>query len=181
MSADTTEQDREQEDHRRQEDLIAWRRETAFTLWSKGWSQQRIANELKCTRPTISRDIDYLLKQSQSNLKDHLHENIPRQWAQCLQGIKTIMAEGWNIYDSISNDDTVRISDKTNVLSLIKDCYNHLISLNADSTIVSECINFSKRANNKLDPLRLQAQQQQQQPQQVTSSRWTSKYHLNLK
>ena len=154
----------EREDKRRNEDLIAWRKEKTFTLWSKGWSQSRIANELKVTQGTISNDLDYLLKQSQSNLKDHLHENIPRQWSQCLQGIKTVMAESWNIYDSISNDNNVKISDKTNVLALIKDCYKHLLDLNADSTIVSECINFSKRANNKLEPLRLQPPHHHQQP-----------------
>ena len=97
------------------------------------------------------------MKQTQDNLANHLNEGIPRQWAQCLQGLKTIMAEGWNIYDSISNDNTVRITDKTNVLALIKDCYKHMLDLNADSTIVSECINFSKRANNKLQPYQSQA------------------------
>ena len=60
--------------------------------------------------------------------------------------------------------DTVKITDKTNVLALIKDCYKHMLDLNADSTIVSECINFSKRANNKLQPY----QSQQQSNQAIT-------------
>lgn len=139
-------------------DLINWRRDQVLKLWAKGWTQTKIANELKCDNSTISRDLDSLLKQSQDNIKDHLSETIPRQWTQCLEGLKTIMAEGWNIYDFISNDNTVRITDKTAVLSLIKDCYKHMLDLNADSTIVNQCINFSKRANNKLQPYQVQPQ-----------------------
>ena len=147
---------------RRNENLTAWRKDQVFTLWSKGWTQTRIANELQCAQSTVSEDIAWLMKQTEDNLANHLNEGIPRQWAQCLQGLKTIMAEGWNIYDSISNDNTVRITDKTNVLALIKDCYKHMLDLNADSTIVSECINFSKRANNKLQPYQSQQQSNQQ-------------------
>ena len=100
-----------------------------FTLWSKGWTQTRIASELSVHQSTVSEDIAWLMKQTEDNLANHLNEGIPRQWAQCLQGLKTIMAEGWNIYDSISNDNTVRITDKTNVLALIKDCYKHMLDL----------------------------------------------------
>lgn len=148
---------------RRHEDLTKWRKEQAFTMWSKGWTQTRIANELQCAQSTVSADLAFIFKQTEDNLANHLAEGIPRQWAQCLQGLKTIMAEGWNIYDSISNDNTIRITDKTNVLALIKDCYKHMLDLNADSTIVNECINFSKRANNKLQPYQSQPQQQQQE------------------
>jgi hypothetical protein len=35
-----------------------------------------------------------------------------------------------------------------------------MLDLNADSTIVSECINFSKRANNKLQSYQAEAQPQ---------------------
>lgn len=159
-------QHQQQEDRnyrRRDEDLTKWRKDKVFTLWSKGWSQTKIANELQCAQSTVSEDLALIFKQTEDNLANHLSEGIPRQWAQCLQGLKTIMAEGWNIYDSISNDNTVRITDKTAVLALIKDCYKHMLDLNADSTIVSECINFSKRANNKLQPYRPQAQPQLEQ------------------
>lgn len=150
------------------ENLTAWRKDQCFTLWSKGWSQTRIANELKCSQPTVSNDLADLMKQTVDNLANHLSEGIPRQWAQCLQGLKTIMAEGWNIYDSISNDPTARITDKTSVLNLIKDCYKNMLDLNADSTIVSECILFSKRANNKLQSYKPQPQlTQQAEVQQV--------------
>ena len=147
---------------RRNQELTAWRKDQVFTLWSKGWSQNRIAQELKCDKSTISRDLDSLMKQTEDNLANHLQEGIPRQWAQCLQGLKTIMVEGWNIYDSISHIEDTKITDKTNVLALIKDCYKHMLVLNADSTIVSECINFSKRANSKLQPYQSQQQSNQQ-------------------
>ena len=153
---------------RRDENLTKWRKDKVFTLWSKGWSQTKIASDLQCSQSTVSEDLALIFKQTEDNLANHLAEGIPRQWAQCLQGLKTIMAEGWNIYDSISNDNTVRITDKTTVLALIKDCYKHMLDLNADSTIVSECINFSKRANNKLLPYRSQPQlTQQAEVQQV--------------
>lgn len=156
-------QDQQQEDRnyrRRDEDLTKWRKDKVFTLWSKGWSQTKIANELQCAQSTVSEDLALIFKQTEDNLANHLSEGIPRQWAQCLQGLKTIMAEGWNIYDSISADPTIRITDKTSVLALIKDCYKHMLDLNADSTIVSECINFSKRANNKLQLYQPQPQQE---------------------
>jgi transcriptional regulator len=147
-----------------QRNLIEWRKSQVLKLWSKGWSQQRIANELKCSASLISRDLIDIHKQAAANIENHLHETIPRQWTQCLEGLKNIMAEGWNIYDSISNDPTIRVTDKTSVLALIKDCYKHMLDLNADSTIVSECINFSKRANNKLQ---LYQPQRQLPPQQA--------------
>ena len=89
---------------RRHEDLTKWRKEQAFTMWSKGWTQTRIANELQCAQSTVSEDLAFIFKQTEDNLANHLSEGIPRQWAQCLQGLRTIMAEGWNIYDNISND-----------------------------------------------------------------------------
>lgn len=141
--------------------LVAWRKEKVFTLWAKGWPQSRIAAELQCAQSTVSEDLTFLLKQSQDNLEHHLNEGIPKQWAQCSQGLKTVLTEGWNIYDTISGDASVRTTDKTAILALIKDCYKNLLDLNADSTIVSECINFSKRANNKLQSL---------QPEQQTDS-----------
>ena len=42
-----------------------------------------------------------------------------------------------------------------------------MLDLNADSTIVSECILFSKRANNKLQPYRLEHQPQLEQQQSM--------------
>jgi hypothetical protein len=131
-----------------QRNLIEWRKSQVLKLWSK----------------LISRDLIDIHKQAAANIENHLHETIPRQWTQCLEGLKNIMAEGWNIYDSISNDPTIRVTDKTSVLALIKDCYKHMLDLNADSTIVSECINFSKRANNKLQ---LYQPQRQLPPQQA--------------
>lgn len=156
----------EERNYRQQnENLTKWRKDQCFTLWSKGWSQTRIANELQCAQSTVSQDLALIFKQTEDNLANHLAEGIPRQWVQCLQGLKTIMAEGWNIYDTISNDRDAKITDKTNVLALIKDCYKHMLDLNADSTIVSECINFSKRANNKLQPYHDEVGQGQEQEQ----------------
>jgi hypothetical protein len=126
-----------------------------------------MASELKVSEPTISADLADIHKQAAANIENHLHETIPRQWTQCLEGLKNIMAEGWNIYDSISADPTIRVTDKTSVLALIKDCYKHMLDLNADSTIVSECINFSKRANNKLQAYQPQPQLPLQQVQQL--------------
>lgn len=164
FSGDTNSNDASEDNNAKRisEDLTKWRKDQVFTLWSKGWTQSRIASKLKCAQSTVSEDIAYLMKQTEENLANHLDKGIPQQWAQCLQGLKTVLSEGWNIYDNISNNEDVKVTDKTSVLALIKDCYKHMLDLNADSTIVSECINFSKRANNKLQPYQSLQQSNQQ-------------------
>ena len=47
----------EAEDKRRNEDLTAWRKNQVFTLWSKGWTQTRIARELNCINQLLAKTL----------------------------------------------------------------------------------------------------------------------------
>jgi DNA-binding NarL/FixJ family response regulator len=50
--------------------MIRWRRNKILELSSHGQNQTEIADILKISEPTVSRDLSYLKNQAKSNIKD---------------------------------------------------------------------------------------------------------------
>ena len=53
---------------------------------------------------TVSRDIAYLAAQSQNYLDDLAKSTLPFMYQTSIEGIRSVMKECWNIYESTDNN-----------------------------------------------------------------------------
>jgi DNA-directed RNA polymerase specialized sigma24 family protein len=59
-------------------------------LLVKGYNQYEIASMLQISRPTITKDIQYIRQQAQENLKSHIQDRLPEEYQHCLTGINHV-------------------------------------------------------------------------------------------
>ncbi len=71
----------------KQRQAITWRRNKVQDLLIKGLNQTPIANTLKVSEYTISKDVDHLRVQARENMKEHLENVLPSGYEKCIAGI----------------------------------------------------------------------------------------------
>ncbi|MFL6462720.1 MAG: hypothetical protein ACJ71J_17545, partial [Nitrososphaeraceae archaeon] len=77
-------------------DNIEWRRNKVQELLVKGYNHYEIATILQISRPTITRDIQYLNECAKQNIKKYIDERLPEEYETCLVGLNAITREAWN-------------------------------------------------------------------------------------
>ena len=82
---------------KRERSQIEWRRNKVQELVVKGYNQYEIADTLKISQPTISRDLDFLKRQAQENLKTHIQNKLPEEYQRCLTGMNQVLKLSWQI------------------------------------------------------------------------------------
>jgi len=83
-----------------------------------------ITTSLNVDPATISRDIAYLAAQSQNYLNDLAKSTLPFMYQTSIEGIRSIMKECWNIYESTDNN-----FQKLAALKLAKECHEAVFKL----------------------------------------------------
>ncbi|KAA2283744.1 HTH domain-containing protein [Candidatus Nitrosocosmicus agrestis] len=111
---------------------ISYRRERVLVLLTKGLKGYQIATELGVDPATISRDIQYLSRESSNNLNSMVKESLPFMYQTSIEGIKTVLNECWNIYNNKDADNEVTWMNKLNALKLAKECNESLFKLIAE-------------------------------------------------
>jgi IS30 family transposase len=86
-----------------------------------------IARELKVDNSTVSRDIKYLTAQSQNYLNDLARSTLPFMYQTSIEGIRVILKECWNIYQS--NDEKINWFQRLTALKLAKECNESIFNL----------------------------------------------------
>jgi hypothetical protein len=107
--------------------MIIERREKVMILLTKGLKGYQIASELAVDPATISRDIQYLSKASSNNLNSIVKETLPFLYQNSIEGIKNILQECWNIYQS--DDASITYLHRLSSLKLAKECNESLFRL----------------------------------------------------
>ena len=107
--------------------IINERRQKTWTLLTKGMKEYEIAKELDVTHSTVSRDVKYLAAQSQNFLNDLARQTMPFMYEICLDGIRDVIRECYNIYQS--DDHRVNMYHKLAALKLIKESHEATFSL----------------------------------------------------
>ena len=82
---------------------IKERRENILAFLTKGMKGYEIAKELGVDASTVSRDIHYLIDQSQNYLSSLAKETLPFMYQTSIEGIRNILKECWIIYTTESN------------------------------------------------------------------------------
>jgi hypothetical protein len=92
------------------------------------------AKELGVDPATISRDIAYLVAQSQNYLNSLAKETLPFMYQTSIEGIRDAIKECWRIYESESDEDKsssrgINMCQKLAALKLIKECNESVFHL----------------------------------------------------
>ena len=117
---------------------IKERRENILILLTKGMKGYEIAKELGVDASTVSRDIHYLIGQSQDYLNSLAKETLPFMYQTSIEGIRNVLKECWNIYslDNNNNDMDLTWFHKLAALKLAKECDEPLFKLTAEGPSV---------------------------------------------
>src|SRR2546421_10244147 len=105
--------------------VIRERREKLFSLLIRGKRTSEIAKELQVDHCTVSRDIKYLISQSQNYLNELGKQTIPFMYQSAVEGIRDVLKECWNIYTADPNtegNENITWSHKLIALKLAKEC-----------------------------------------------------------
>lgn len=114
---------------------IKERRESVLVLLTKGMKGYEIAKELGVDASTVSRDIQYLISQSNNYLNRLAKEALPFMYQTSIEGIKNVLKECWNIYTIESNKE-MTCFHKIAALKLAKECNEALFRLTAEGPFV---------------------------------------------
>lgn len=104
--------------------VIQEQRQKIWTLITRGMKGYEIAKELNVDPATVSRDIAYLAAQSQNYLNDLAKSTLPFMYQTSIEGIRSVMKECWNIYDSTDNN-----FQRLAALKLTKECHEAVFKL----------------------------------------------------
>ena len=92
---------------------IKERRENILVLLTKGMKGYEIAKKLGVDASTVSRDIHYLIGQSQNYLSSLAKETLPFMYQTSIEGIRNILKECWSIYNTENNNNNTNNRDLT--------------------------------------------------------------------
>jgi predicted transcriptional regulator len=117
------------------------RREDVLILLTKGMKGYEIAKELGVDASTVSRDIHYLIGQSQNYLSSLAKETLPFMYQTSIEGIRNVLKECWSIYSVDSNKNNNNDRDitwfhKIAALKLAKECNEALFRLTTEGPSV---------------------------------------------
>ena len=147
---------------KRERSQIEWRRNRVQELVVKGYNQYEIADTLKISQPTISRDLDFLKQQAQENLKTHIQNKLPEEYQRCLTGMNQVLKLSWQIANNDkqngqdhndNNNNTLTTGDdrtRLQALSLINDCYKYIMDLTTNGVVITDAIKFIQENKEKL-------------------------------
>jgi hypothetical protein len=128
----------QQQQQQPKQQQLEWRRGRVLELSSQGRTEREIAQILKVGTGTIHRDIVYLNKQAQENLKSHIQERLPEQYQKCMNGLNQVLKIGWNIV----NTDSSTAANRLQALALINDSYKYLMDLTTNGVVVTDAIKY---------------------------------------
>jgi predicted transcriptional regulator len=114
---------------------IKERREDVLILLTKGMKGYEIGKELGVDASTVSRDIHYLIGQSQNYLNSLAKEALPFMYQTSIEGIRNVLKECWNIY-SVENNKEITWFHRIAALKLAKECNEALFKLTAEGPSV---------------------------------------------
>jgi IS30 family transposase len=100
--------------------VIRARRERLWSLLTKGMRISEIAQALNVDSSTVNRDIKFLTTYSQNYLNDLARSTLPFMYQTSIEGIRSILKECWNIYQS--DDSKINWFQRLNALKLAKEC-----------------------------------------------------------
>jgi IS30 family transposase len=112
---------------RNHKSAIDERRQRLFVMLTRGMKGYEIAKELNVDSATVSRDIKFLTAESQNYLNDLARSILPFMYQTSIEGVRNILKECWNIYQS--DDEKINWLQRLQALKLAKECHESVFNL----------------------------------------------------
>jgi hypothetical protein len=131
---------------------IEWRRSKVQELLVKGNNHYEIAGVLQVSRPTITRDIEYLRQQAKENMKNHIAD-LPFNIKQATDGLNKLISMLYDVQDlDVMKSQGRKASDHVRVLAigLIKDCIREKIEILTSQGAVNHALDFVEKTKRQI-------------------------------
>jgi len=138
MSTEVEQQQQQEQQQQPKQQHVEWRRSRVLELSSQGRTEREIAQILKVGTGTVHRDVVYLNKQAQDNLKTHIQERLPEQYQKCMNGLNQVLKIGWNIVQS----DSSSAANRLQALALVNDSYKYLMELTTNGVVITDAVKY---------------------------------------
>jgi DNA-binding Lrp family transcriptional regulator len=99
-------------------------------------NQSEIAHKLNVSEPTVSRDIQFLNRQAQENLKIHVERRIPFEIEKCYTGLNLVLKKAFEI----TNLENAKISEKVAALQVVLTTYDKMWEVILGRPLLKEVI-----------------------------------------
>jgi DNA-binding Lrp family transcriptional regulator len=133
-----------EEEHR----LISLRQSKIAELMAQGYTNQsEIAHKLNVSEPTVSRDMQFLNRQAQENLRFHVERRIPFEIEKCYTGLNLVLRKAFEI----TNLENAKISEKVAALQVILTTYDKMWEVTSGRPALKEIIDKFKTKQKQLE------------------------------
>jgi DNA-binding transcriptional regulator LsrR (DeoR family) len=117
--------------------IISLRQSKIAELLAQGYTNQSvIAHKLNVSEPTVSRDIQFLNKQAQENLRIHVERRIPFEIEKCYTGLNLVLRKAFEI----TNLENAKISEKVAALQVVLTTYDKMWEVILGRPLLKEVI-----------------------------------------
>lgn len=128
--------------------LIGLRRSKVLELLSKGYTNQaEIAKALNISEPTVSRDIQFLNRQAQENLRIHVEQRMPFEIEKCYAGLNLVLKKAFEI----TNLENTKISEKVAALQVVLTTYDKMWEVVSGRPVLKEIIDKFKTKEKQIE------------------------------
>lgn len=119
---------------------LQWRRDRVLELSSQGHTQSDIASLLQVDKTLICKDVAYLKRLAQENLRRHLEEDLPAEYQKCMVGMKRNLKRVLEIADNAADP---RL--KLQASSVANECYRDIMELCTNAGIISDSLHYVEK------------------------------------
>ncbi len=127
--------------------IISLRQSKVAELLAHGYTNQsEIARKLNVSEPTVSRDIQFLNRQAQENLRIHVERRIPFEIEKCYTGLNLVLRKAYEI----TNLESAKISEKIAALHVILTTYDKISEVLLGLPTLNELIKKHKMKREQL-------------------------------
>jgi DNA-binding transcriptional regulator LsrR (DeoR family) len=128
--------------------IISLRQSRVAELLAQGYTNQsEIAHKLNVSEPTVSRDIQFLNRQAQENLKIHVERRIPFEIEKCYTGLNLVLKKAFEI----TNLENAKISEKVAALQVVLTTYDKMWEVILGRPLLKEVIDKFKTKQKQLE------------------------------
>jgi DNA-binding Lrp family transcriptional regulator len=128
--------------------IISLRQSRIADLLAQGFTNQsEIARKLNVSEPTVSRDIQFLNRQAQENLKLHVERRMPFEIEKCYVGLNLVLRKAFEI----TSLDNAKISEKVAALQVILTTYDKMWEVISGRPVLKEIVDKFKTKEKQLE------------------------------
>ena len=123
-----------------------------------------IASTLQISHSTVGNDLDFIKREAQEHLHNHIQETIPSEFRRAMTSMDSILKMAWGIVSRTQDDKT-----KLQGLALINDCTKARVDMTTGAGIVSDALKYVTEQKDQLTTLQRLDEQLEEEGEETTT------------